>query len=280
MAQDHSPEEIQRYCNLAIEEASKCDPQETFKVGAVVVQGRRWFTGHKGEGGSGRHAEDIAISKAKDAGIGLKRAVLYTTLEPCVNLEGDRESCCERIVDSKIKTVRIGEFDRNPRIRTKGKSFLKERGVRVLDFPDGPLQEVNRISGNKKLFTEGVGVKGRHRFDFTKNPDIRIAMHGGDDSPCWETHWSSYGPDEVQLHAGYEGVVAIAEGAKDFSDVDNPNIYYGELLGTPLRVGEIGIWRNNFGHVLLKVIDMHPGDRWGHQGDPFVTVEWEVRKYG
>ncbi len=83
------------FMERAIQEMSN-SPGST-KVGAVlVVDGEIVATGHKVPG---CHAERAAIEQAKANGIDLRQAVLYTTLEPCVQVkETQSKACCSSLI--------------------------------------------------------------------------------------------------------------------------------------------------------------------------------------
>ncbi len=76
------------------------------------------------------HAEIIAI---KSAGANLEKAhTLYVTLEPC-NHTGRTGPCTEAILQTPIKRVVYGIADPNPEVVGSGASYLKLKGIEVID---------------------------------------------------------------------------------------------------------------------------------------------------
>ena len=91
MSQPVLPAE-ERFFLEAVMLASCCPPTEgAFSVGCVVAdaQGNPVASGFSREWGPEWHAEEVAIEKARRAGVSLKGGTLYSSLEPCsVRLSG------------------------------------------------------------------------------------------------------------------------------------------------------------------------------------------------
>lgn len=108
-------------------------------VGAVVVKenkivARGW---HKKAGE--RHAEIVAMDEARAAGIDLKGATVYITLEPCRH-HGRTPPCTDRIVQEGIARVFVGMRDPFDRVNGRGMAVLKEKGIDVQSLKkDTPL---------------------------------------------------------------------------------------------------------------------------------------------
>jgi len=90
--------------------------------GVVVGQGAHLIVG-------GPHAEVNALDAA---GARAKGATLYCTLEPCCHV-GRTGPCVERIVAAGIARVVVATIDPNPRVAGAGLTYLRERGVEVVD---------------------------------------------------------------------------------------------------------------------------------------------------
>ena len=112
-------------------------------VGAIIVKDDtivgRGATRKAGED----HAEVIAI---REAGSRCAGAVMYVTLEPCVEYPGKRTpSCAKAIIASGIKGVIIGMRDPNPHINGKGIATLESAGIKtkVLHEREMELRELN-----------------------------------------------------------------------------------------------------------------------------------------
>lgn len=129
------------YLRLALEIAENCRDIEWYGVGCVIAapDGRVISTGFTGEmleaEGKLRHAEDVAIEKAVMAGIDLREATLYSTLEPCSARASGKTPCVSRIISSGIRTVVFGArepYDPALNIVCKGMDELGAAGVDVI----------------------------------------------------------------------------------------------------------------------------------------------------
>lgn len=126
----------EHYMRVAIEEAEKCRPEDDEihpKVGAVIVKDDVILvSAHRNENKKGSHAEFMAFKKAREASLDVRRATIYTTLEPCVYRgRPDFLPCSEHIANEGISEVVIGMLDPNPRIRMMGTNYLRENGIVV-----------------------------------------------------------------------------------------------------------------------------------------------------
>lgn len=138
---------------LAIDEARKSIIEDRGVhpyVGAVVAggDGRVVATAHRGETGSGRHAEFIVISKTAEARADLANAELFVTLEPCTARGPGKTPCAERIADSGIRRVHIGMLDPNPQILGRGETDLRWKGIDVERFPNELIRELEQLNAD------------------------------------------------------------------------------------------------------------------------------------
>ena len=81
-----SASDDQRWMEEAIELAQLCPPKESaYSVGAVIVDehGNEISRGYSRETDEHVHAEESALAKLADDDPRLKRATIYSTLEPC-----------------------------------------------------------------------------------------------------------------------------------------------------------------------------------------------------
>ena len=87
--------EDRRYLQMAIDESRKCTPStSSYCVGAVIVTtNRKIFTGYTHETSPTHHAEQEAILKALAAGVELRGATIYSSMEPCSERKSEPESC-------------------------------------------------------------------------------------------------------------------------------------------------------------------------------------------
>ncbi|MBT2473605.1 hypothetical protein J7E68_03190, partial [Microbacterium sp. ISL-103] len=146
-----------RHAQLAIDQALLC--RGNARVGVVIARGEDVLaTGFKDDS-SGRHAEQVALQAAKDAGIDVAGAELYTTLEPCANSRTRRTPCCQLVAEAGIVTVHIGEYDRNPQIYRLGWKNLRDSGVVLRDFPADLREAAQQANADfATVFTEGTGM--------------------------------------------------------------------------------------------------------------------------
>ena len=120
--------------------------------GAVAATG---YTGEReDEHGGMRHAEDVAIEKAKEARapFPLDSFVLYSTLEPCSVRASGKTPCVERIVDAGIGAVVYGAkepFDPALKIVCEGERVLMEAGVEVLFLGEYEKQCLESVVSNR-----------------------------------------------------------------------------------------------------------------------------------
>lgn len=118
--------------NLAIEQA-KLGGIATFKnpqVGAVLVKNNQVLAKGYHHYFGGDHAEvDVLRQVTKEQSQG---ATLFVTLEPCSHF-GKTPPCSHRVVKAGIKKVVIGQLDPHPIVAGKGKDYLMQHGVTVID---------------------------------------------------------------------------------------------------------------------------------------------------
>ncbi len=136
---------------LAIDEARKSIVEDKGVhpyVGAVIAAGNGEViaTAYRGETGSGRHAEFIALSKTKEMQVDLAYAELFVTLEPCTARGPGKSPCAQRIEESGIRRVHIGMLDPNPQILGRGETDLRWKGIDVERFPSELIRELEQLN--------------------------------------------------------------------------------------------------------------------------------------
>lgn len=147
----------EKYMHLALNEARKSPPRPTnFRVGAVLVNGTTGevlSTGYTLELPGNTHAEQCALSKfAQLHNLPFERvgealrpelaAVIYTTMEPCVERLSGNLPCVDRILQTQ--TIDCGGIRRvftgvkEPDIFVKGNSGrakLERAGIQCILVP-------------------------------------------------------------------------------------------------------------------------------------------------
>ncbi|WP_298590246.1 deaminase [uncultured Kocuria sp.] len=272
------PKEVERtFAARSIKEARKSPGNA--RVGAVIAREDSLLaTGYRGEA-KGLHAEEVALQKARAADIDLAGTSLYTTLEPCANSRTSRVPCAELIAEAGITIVHIGEYDPNPQVNRLGWKYLRDHGVQLRDFPADLREQAREASRNfTRLFTNGTGMSAGAKFDFTTNGGrFTISVDEHPNAASWETRWSNCGASAIYLNGGVPGVVALARYAEKFDEIDDPDaLDYGGHFSR-IDVGCIGVVRNEYGHVLCKVIAIEPTADYGGNAQVSVTINWEIR---
>lgn len=101
-------------------------------VGAVVVtRAGEAFAGAT-EPPGGRHAEIVALDRAREAGADVSGGTVYATLEPCCH-HGRTPPCTEAILAAGAARVVVGILDPDPHVAGGGIRALVEAGVSVTE---------------------------------------------------------------------------------------------------------------------------------------------------
>jgi pyrimidine deaminase RibD-like protein len=150
------------FMNLAITMASKCrplDPSKTPRVGAVVAIDDQVVAA--AFRGADDHAEKIALEEAAERGADLTRAVVYTTLEPCVGgvRRLNRDACADRLVAAAVKKVVIGIHDPNIGVTGQGFLRLQEAHIETELFPRALAEQVKLLNRQFILANQRIGAK-------------------------------------------------------------------------------------------------------------------------
>jgi len=116
--------------------AAECPPSATFRVGAVITgeTGEVIATGHSGEGDPANHAEEAALAKC----VGdprLKKATIYSSLEPCSHRKSHPASCTHLILDAGIPRVVFAWREPPVFVDARGAELLEKAGRRVVEVP-------------------------------------------------------------------------------------------------------------------------------------------------
>ena len=125
------------YLAQAVAAGRLCTPSETsYCVGAVVVAADgRTFTGYTHETSSTHHAEQEAIRKAIEAGVELRGAAIYSSMEPCSQRKSEPESCTQLILRHGFARVIFALYEPDRFVNCRGAQTLREAGVDVRFYP-------------------------------------------------------------------------------------------------------------------------------------------------
>ena len=101
-------------------------------VGSVITLGREVVGRGRTQGPGEDHAEIGALHDARQLGIDLTRATLYSTLEPC-SFHGRTPACAKVIAASGVQRMVTGIRDPNPRVDGAGIAIVRAAGVVVTE---------------------------------------------------------------------------------------------------------------------------------------------------
>ncbi|WP_280445619.1 deaminase [Nocardia brasiliensis] len=128
------------WMNRAIELARMCPVVEgAFSVGAVIVaDGVEISTGYSRETDPKIHAEESALDKLSADDPRLKRATIYSTLEPCSErATKTRVPCTDRILQAGIPAVVIAWREPPTFVENcVGVEKLQQEGVTVVELSE------------------------------------------------------------------------------------------------------------------------------------------------
>ncbi len=99
-------------------------------VGCVLVRDGQVLVGGRTREGGRPHAEADAIARARAAGISLRGATCYVTLEPCSH-HGRTPPCADALVEAGIAAVVSAIEDPDPRVSGRGHARLRAAGIAV-----------------------------------------------------------------------------------------------------------------------------------------------------
>lgn len=266
-----------KWMQMAIDEALK-SPDDVPKVGAVIVKDNKLIgTGHRTDANGAVHAEHNALEDAISKGHNPKDSTVYTTLEPCSSLSGGRKSCSQRLIDSKVKTVFIGTYDRNPNIYRKGWRALKDSKIRLRDFTPAARKNSDQLNKTfNELFRSGAGLTGGAKFDYSQNGGRFEIFFDESETRSRVTAWTSRGADSIYAYDGNKGNLALAKYADSFSDIDDPDALDYESHSVPVGIKDIVVFRNDYAHVLVQVLAVEAGPERGFKNTS-LKIRWQVR---
>lgn len=261
----YSPKDLMK---IAIEEHLKCS--EYPRVGVVIAKnGLILSTGYRGERNS-FHAERIAIEKlsADD----LCGSIIYTTLEPCIELQQEqRIGCCaELIIKSGIREAVIGVLDPNGTIYSQGYRKLLENKISVSFF-----NRELRAAVEEETFEFGNLHKligpGKRRIPVVLSGTILDLQFSNEDTRTIKINWSTLQPQHGIVDLLSEnGAVRIAAGATNFSDITDPMVFRFPSHYARMSKGMIAIVKPNNATfcILVKLLELYEND---------ILFQWEMR---
>src|ERR1035438_5684519 len=249
----------QKLIRAAIDASSRSKPElgKTNlppKVGAAILfPDGRIESAARGQNKPGEHAEYTLFEMLK--GQDLAGCVLATTLEPCTKRGVGKIPCCDRILQSGIKKVFVGNLDPNPDIYNHGYRKLRAEKVDVQIFPTELRDEVAAINHDFiEIYARNQALDGRVSFDCERNNQFYTFGAGEYE---FAMRWSHAGngaiycyKDEVSITI--PGVCNIADIARsDHLDYTYPSVCISK--------DEVLVGKNRHGHfIAVKNVEAIP----------------------
>jgi len=196
-------------------------------VGCVIVRdGQAIACGRTREGGR-PHAEADAIAQAAQAGLSLKGATVFVTLEPCSH-HGRTPPCADALVEAGVARVVSALEDPDPRVKGRGHARLKAAGIAV-EVGEGAAEAAEINEGFLLRVREG---RPRFHLKMAGSLDGRIATASGESK--WITGEAAR-RDGHRLRATHDAILVGAETAA----VDDPELTCrlpGLAARSPVRI--------------------------------------------
>lgn len=138
-----------KYLEMAIEESRKSAPvRGSYRVGAVIVTAAgEMFKGYTHETGEHNHAEEEAVAKALQAGVTLKDATIYSSMEPCSVRKSKPVPCAQLIINHGFAKAVYALPEPPVFVQCHGAQTLAEAGVEVVRL-DTLAPEVRSINSH------------------------------------------------------------------------------------------------------------------------------------
>ncbi len=127
------------FLKRAIKISRHCPPSNrAFSVGAIIVNqaGHIIAEGYSRETGPAVHAEEVALTKARDLRINLQGATLYSSLEPCGQRLSGHTACVDRIIEAGLAKVVYALNEPPLFVKATGAHKLKAQGITVVAMPE------------------------------------------------------------------------------------------------------------------------------------------------
>jgi diaminohydroxyphosphoribosylaminopyrimidine deaminase / 5-amino-6-(5-phosphoribosylamino)uracil reductase len=129
-----------RWLMRAIELSRASPPSlSAFSVGAIVVdaEGTEISRGYSRETDGQVHAEEAAFAKLHPADARLRRATLYSSLEPCSARRSRPRTCTELIIEAGLARVVFAWREPDTFVADcRGAELLEQAGITVVELAD------------------------------------------------------------------------------------------------------------------------------------------------
>ncbi len=199
------------------------------RVGCVIVDkgGRFIVEGHTQRAGEA-HAEASALAQAQAAGVDLRGATVFVTLEPCSH-HGRTPPCCDALIRAGIARVVVACVDPNPLVVGSGIERMRQAGITV-DVLGGEYARASREL-NIGFFSRMLRKRPWLRMKMAASLDGRTALPDG------SSQWITGEAARVDGHAWRRRASAVLTGIGTVRD-DNPrlDVRHVPTQVQPLRV--------------------------------------------
>lgn len=252
-----------------------CKSTAKIKVGAIIVLNKSIIS--YGFRDNGIHAERMAIESAKSNGFELDEAILFTTLEPCIEISNTqkKQCCADLIIESGIKKVYIGSYDNNVTVNRKGWKRLKDNGIIIKDYNHDIRERIKKENiVFENFFEKGTGPKGGAKLYHKNGVDFEIQLSETDHRSV-TIRFNTCGKKSVYGYAIMPVEFAHAIYAKNFDDIDDPGAYNFDYCAK-IKTDEIGIFSSPHAYILVKPVEIESGPDYD-DNDYFVKFDYEVR---
>ena len=154
-----------------------CDPNPRVGCALVDAQGRMLGQGHTQRVGQA-HAEVMALRAARDAGLDVRGATAYVTLEPCSHF-GRTPPCCDALIEAGVARVVVAQQDPNPLVAGQGIARLRAAGIAVDLLPPQHPAALATRELNIGFFSRMVRQRPWVRLKIAASLDGSTALHNG-----------------------------------------------------------------------------------------------------
>jgi hypothetical protein len=187
----------------------------------------------------------------------LMRNVASTKIVPII-----RNNTSERAVPTFLSTRVYVDF--------RNEDLYEQRYAELLREIHGFPVTARPVLGPNPFVTKDVSVEPRTAFDSARyvmpglsgtvifdysNNDGRFVVGNGD--MLFETHWSRAGTDSIHAYNDAPSIrsIAIADGKRDFSELEDVSIFDNSSRVRSPQRDEIVIWQNTAGYYLATKIN-------------------------
>ncbi|MFR9603797.1 MAG: dihydrofolate reductase family protein [Rikenellaceae bacterium] len=127
----------EEFMDLAISVSRQSPPSPScYRVGAVIVtESGEVFDGYTLETSPTHHAEQAAMTKAKEAGADLRGATIYASMEPCSQRKSEPLSCSQLIMNHGFNRVVFALYEPSHFVNCQGAYNLRKAGIEVKYMP-------------------------------------------------------------------------------------------------------------------------------------------------